>query len=55
MAPSLGALEAKVQGHDNEYNDREEQELDPRWANQQEDKGVMKVVRKTKDGWRLER
>ena len=32
VAPSLGALEAKVQGHDDECNDREEHEHDPGWA-----------------------
>ena len=32
MAPSLGVLEAKVQGHDDECNDKEEQEHGPEWA-----------------------
>ena len=51
VALSLGALEAKMQEHDDECNDREEQEHDPGWASHQ----VVKWVMKTKEEGRSER
>ena len=51
VAPSQGALEAKVQTQDDECNDKEEQGHDPEWASQQ----AVKWAMKTKEEERRER